>query len=135
MRQIVTLRAYAVVTRGSDLLVCRLSADSDNPGVWTLPGGGGEYGETPAETCHREVLEETGLTVTLDERPVVLSRLWEYPDHQNQSVRFLYPATILSGELRNETDGSTDLVIWKSVQELLQLPRADIIDDAIRLLL
>jgi len=39
-----------------------LTRRSDN-GQWCLPGGGMEPGESPGETCQREVLEETGLHV------------------------------------------------------------------------
>lgn len=34
------------------------------PGVWTLPGGGIQKNETAQEAGAREVLEETGITVT-----------------------------------------------------------------------
>lgn len=44
-----------------------LVVERGNPpaeGVWALPGGGVELGETMAEACEREVLEETGVVVT-----------------------------------------------------------------------
>src|SRR5687768_17367414 len=36
----------------------------DKQGAWELPGGGLDFGETPAEALTREVKEEMGLTVT-----------------------------------------------------------------------
>ena len=36
-------------------------------GLWTIPGGRVEYGETLADACQREVLEETGVAVDIGE--------------------------------------------------------------------
>ncbi len=41
-------------------LFLKRSQKYDEPGVWGLPGGGGEAGETPGETAKREVIEELG---------------------------------------------------------------------------
>ncbi len=37
------------------------------------------------------------------------------------SVRLCYPVTVVGGDLRNETDGSTDLARWVDVREARQL--------------
>ena len=47
--------AYAVVLRGADILLTRLSARAAHPGRWTLPGGGIDHGEHPAVALAREV--------------------------------------------------------------------------------
>jgi 8-oxo-dGTP diphosphatase len=47
--------------RGRLLLIRRGHAPS--AGLWSLPGGRVEHGETPAQAVEREVLEETGLVV------------------------------------------------------------------------
>ncbi|WP_420597189.1 NUDIX hydrolase [Deinococcus sp.] len=52
------LGAEAVVVRGAKVLLIR-RADS---GLWALPGGLAEVGETPAGAAERELFEETGLT-------------------------------------------------------------------------
>lgn len=52
-----------------------LTRRADN-GQWVLPGGGLELGESLAEACAREVLEETGLTV----RVVRLLGVYSNPD-------------------------------------------------------
>ncbi|WP_445395110.1 NUDIX domain-containing protein [Streptomyces sp. LE64] len=50
-------------TEGEVLLLHR-AADDYLGGLWELPSGGVDAGETLTEALHREVAEETGLTVT-----------------------------------------------------------------------
>jgi 8-oxo-dGTP diphosphatase len=50
-----------VLVEGKVVLVKR--AHEPLLGEWNLPGGGVELGETLAQACAREVLEETGLVV------------------------------------------------------------------------
>lgn len=55
----------------------------DDNGQWCLPGGQMEPGESAAECCEREVLEETGLRVHVRRLIGVFSspdRLYTYPD-------------------------------------------------------
>ena len=122
-----TLRSYAVITQDGKILLCRLGAKSADPGLWTLPGGGGEFGESPEETCHRELLEETGLTAELEPFPFVNSRLFENNDSRVHSVRFFYRARVTGGSLRHEIDGSTDYVAWVPLADATALRQADIV--------
>ena len=85
-----------------------LTRRTDN-GQWCLPGGGMEPGESVAETCEREVLEETGLSVRVKRLVGVYShsdQLIVYPDGGRfQIVALHFEAEITSGELglSNET--------------------------------
>jgi mutator protein MutT len=47
------------------LLVRRAENDNFLPGIWELPGGGTEYGETPEQGLSREIMEECGITITI----------------------------------------------------------------------
>ncbi len=74
----VSINAF-IVHEGEILLQRR----SDN-GNWNLPGGGLEIGESLTVALHREVLEETGLTVAITRYIGVysdpLETTLQYPD-------------------------------------------------------
>lgn len=54
----------AVIQRDGRVLILRRSADDFVGGIWELPSGKVDPGETLGQSLVREVLEETGLTVT-----------------------------------------------------------------------
>jgi 8-oxo-dGTP diphosphatase len=57
--------ASAVILRGNAVLLVR-RGKAPLAGLWSLPGGRIEPGETAAETAAREVREETGLAARVD---------------------------------------------------------------------
>ena len=70
---------------------------------WCLPGGGMDPGESAAEACVREVLEETGLEVRVIKLVGVYTSpdiLVVYPDgNKIQPVAFSFEAEVIGGEL------------------------------------
>lgn len=70
---------------------------------WCLPGGGMESGESVAEACQREVLEETGLTIRVKRLVGIYShtdQLVVYPDgNKAQIVALHFEAEVLEGSL------------------------------------
>ena len=90
--------------RGRLLLTRR--ADNDQ---WCLPGGGMEPGESAAEACEREVLEETGLSVRVKRLVGIYShpdQIVIYPDGGKFHIVALhFQAEVTGGEpgLSNET--------------------------------
>ncbi len=79
-----------------------LTKRTDN-GLWCLPGGGVDAGESVSEACEREVLEETGLIVKVKKLIGVYSdphRIVEYADgNRFQIVALNFEAEIFGGEL------------------------------------
>lgn len=132
--EIISLRSYAVIVQDGKMLLCRLSSASNDPGMWTLPGGGADYGESPQDACHREVMEETGHTIELHPLPLVHSLLWNNSTERIQSVRFLFKAKVTGGTLQNEFEGSTDLATWVNIDEIATLLKADIVELALNLI-
>ncbi len=75
---------------------------TDN-GRWCLPGGGMDPGESAAEACAREVLEETGLIVLVGRLVGVYTTpnmVVVYADgNRIQPVAFSFEAETIGGEL------------------------------------
>lgn len=70
-------------------------------GWWNLPGGGMEVGETVEETVHREVLEETGLEIEIEQLVGVYSK------PQKQELVLTFRCQVIGGHLI-ETDESSE---------------------------
>lgn len=58
-------KVLIVDTEGRVLLLRRSTASKHNSGKWEFPGGKNDSGEEMEVTLHREVAEETGLTIEL----------------------------------------------------------------------
>lgn len=128
--------AYGVITDDAGrVLLARW-----NPGLfakWTLPGGGMDPGEHPEATARREVFEETGYQIEIDELLGVDSLV--IPGHDRlipadepvQGLRIVYRARVVGGELTFEADGSTDMAAWVDPAEISALERVSLIDFAL----
>lgn len=72
------------IVRDGKILLARRSADDFLGGVYELPGGGVDGGETITEGAIREVKEETGLTVS---RVVATFAGFDYSTDRKPAVR------------------------------------------------
>jgi len=91
--------AYGLLLRDEKMLLCRLSQKVGiNPGRWTLPGGGLDFGEDPQDAVVREFKEETGLFVSVNELIAVNSLCDSMPGWSPMhSIRIIYKVQYLSG--------------------------------------
>lgn len=77
---------------------------------WDLPGGQNEFGETLEETVKREVLEETGLKVSVQKMfPASATRTWEHKDYKIHVVILCYLCEMKSGKLHHNDHKINDL--------------------------
>lgn len=83
-------------------------------GLWNLPGGRVDEGETLEEAAVREAKEECGLEVCLIEPLITINRSIELP------VLHAYSAKIISGEINFPEDEILD-VQWFSKDEILHM--------------
>jgi ADP-ribose pyrophosphatase YjhB (NUDIX family) len=117
--------AYAVLRdAGGRVLVTRSAAASEVQGWWSLPGGGVEHGEHPADAVVREAREEAGLDIRVHGLPRVYADVLPLPalGVDEHTVRLVYDAEITGGTLRPETDGTSDAVEFAEPAALPRRP-------------
>lgn len=125
--------AYALILDDKDRLLLPHWSEGAHSG-WTMPGGGLDPGEDPADAAVREVLEETGYDVELDGLLGVDSFVIPGEDRVRpqdrpvQALRIVYRAHVVGGTLRVEEDGSTDGVAWHTPEEVDALDRVSLVD-------
>jgi ADP-ribose pyrophosphatase YjhB (NUDIX family) len=132
--KVTRLAAYGLIVRDGSILLCRIAPGSLGAGLWTLPGGGLDFGEAPEAGAIREVEEETGLVTEVNGAPVVHSDTgtWDRPSGvvRYHHLRFVFPMTVVGGEERLEVDGSTDAFDWVALDQLDGRPLGDLVDRA-----
>jgi len=97
-----------------------------NLGLWIAPGGKVEMGESPHETAKREMLEETGLTVTNLHLAGLCTETTAIEDWQ--WLLFIFTTTQFTGKL--QPDLREGRLAWLPLDEYLNdmpIPQADAI--------
>lgn len=120
----VRVAAYAVVRDEDDrVLLCHIHPSVGVGDIWTLPGGGLEFGEPPMRAAVRELEEETGLTGEIERLVDVDDRLFTSADgpRRMHAIRIVYAVRLIGGTLRDETDGSTDTCRWVAPRDALTM--------------
>ncbi|MFW9803795.1 MAG: NUDIX domain-containing protein [Candidatus Thorarchaeota archaeon] len=120
----------AVVDGGMLLLVKR--GRDPYKDSWALPGGFVEYGETVEEAAAREVLEETGLRVTLE----AILGVYSDPrrDPRGHTITTVFIARPVAGEPVGGDDAAE--ASWVSLESLeaktLAFDHSKIVEDLMR---
>lgn len=130
--------AYAVVTDDSDRVLLARWTEGRRI-AWTMPGGGLEDGEDPGDAVRREVREETGYSIEVDEllgihsRVIPASQRVREADQPLHTLRIVYRASVVGGWLRFEENGSTDRAGWFTLDAVRSLQRVKLVDIALRM--
>lgn len=129
------LAAYAVIVDGDRILLSWWNGEGHGRPAWSLPGGGVDLPETPAQGAVREVLEETGLEVELtgllavDSFVLAPSERVLDSDRWCRSLRILFTARVIGGTLGTlEVGGSTDYAEWVPIASVPDVPHVGIVE-------
>lgn len=129
-RQVVVAVAVVTNDQGEILLTRRHQPElPDAHGRWEVPGGRVEHGEPAHETARREVLEETGYEIEVDQTKVVVrDYLWKFPDYDAHTILIGHRAKLIGGQRKVEGGKVIDVRWWsrEAVPEDNLLALADV---------
>jgi 8-oxo-dGTP diphosphatase len=90
--------AHGLVHRDGLYLATRRSpVNTYKPGLWDIPGGTVDHGETLEQALHREVREETSLTVSIDR---IVHAYTNAAEPGRETVQCVFKCEWIAGEVR-----------------------------------
>ncbi len=106
--------AYAVIQKDGLFAVVK------NPKSFFLLGGGIENNETPEEALHREVIEEVGMSIRIDQKIGVAVQYLYVPEVDLHICKkgYFYKVTLL--EQVSETSEDNHELLWLDEEEVLE---------------
>lgn len=106
-----------LVHKNHVLLLRRSKTDPTLPGLWELPGGKLEFGESPQEAALRELAEETGIAGTLG--PILYADSIMGTKTKRQFIILLYLATAKQAKVTLSFEHCDYL--WATKSQMLQM--------------
>ncbi len=117
--------AYALIRRGSTVLLTRLSRLGHHAGSWTLPGGGIDHGEAPGVALAREVAEECGVDCEVGALLTVHDTHFSGAAPNGRVEDFHGVHLVFAGDIAPDAEpkvievgGTTDAVAWVEIDDI-----------------
>lgn len=119
------LGAYAVAVARGQMLLTRISTNGYPAGMWTLPGGGVDHGESPHAAVRRELYEETGLRALSaalrdvhDVHTIDIGRDDMYEDYHGVHLLFVVDVDLDEPLEIKDVGGTTDRAEWVPIEHI-----------------
>jgi 8-oxo-dGTP diphosphatase len=114
MRPLIGIGVF--VKKENKILLGLRRSETHGDGEWSLPGGHLEEGESFEDCCRREVLEETGLSITNIQKEGFTNDL--FPEAGLHYVTLYFSADYADGKLTNREPHKCELWQWFSYGDL-----------------
>lgn len=98
------VRSCGVLVENDSILLVNLHSPVINKPIWTVPGGGVEFGETTRDAVEREFKEETGLEV----RALEILHINELIENQYHAIEFYYKVEKITSDIKVGSDPERD---------------------------
>ncbi len=104
----VNLRVGAIVTRGADVLLCRLR----NQNWWYLPGGRVKTNEDSLAAIQRELSEEIGAGFNVIRPVITAENFFKFEGRHFHEISIYYEVAWSAGEFHSTERGNDELFEW-----------------------
>jgi ADP-ribose pyrophosphatase YjhB (NUDIX family) len=124
LRPVLTVDVIIRNSQGRILLIDR----NTSPTGWALPGGKVEFGESLRDAARREIKEETGLDISIQEQLEILDTPGRDPRHHMISVAFLAKAAEPARPMAGDGVNRARFFAQNGIPEQLVLDHRDVLD-------
>lgn len=113
---------HSIIRKGNQFLITKRPATANfGANLWDTPGGALEIGEQPEDGLAREIMEETGLKISVEKPLTVYSKIIE--EREKQLICLVFLCQFISGEVNLSNEHVE--YRWVNREEADQLPLVD----------
>ncbi|MFH1962398.1 MAG: NUDIX hydrolase [bacterium] len=124
----IDIRIAACILKNNKILMVRHKKGDEK--YWLLPGGRIEYGETMIETLKRELIEETGLEISVGNLMFMSEAIPK--DNHRHIVNIFFEAEIIGGEIKLGDEEILDAVEFIDINKIDEIVIYPLIKDELK---